>query len=237
MWKVIICDDEQEMRDAVRENLARFQKETGEQFSVAEQPSGESLLFNLTEDTDIIFLDIKMTGITGMDAARKLREKNNNVCIIFITTMTQYAIEGYEVHAFGFLKKPVSYAQFRLQMADTIRHLKPLKAESLTVKTDGEIRKISVSDILYLEVLDHDLKIVLETESVISRIPMKELEEKLKGKGFFRCHKGYTVNLSRIRKIGQNSVEMADGQEIPISKHRRREFLEAYAEFLSGGAL
>ena len=116
MWKTIICDDEQEMRSAVRANLERFSEETGERFSVTELTSGEALLFNLTEDTDIIFLDIKMNGITGMDAARKLREKNSRVCIVFITTMTQYALEGYEVHAFGFLKKPVSYAQFRLQI-------------------------------------------------------------------------------------------------------------------------
>ena len=237
MWKTVICDDEQLMREAVKENLSRFSEETGETFSVTEYDSGEALLFNLSEDTDIVFLDIAMSGISGMDAARKLREKNNNVCIIFITTMTQYAIEGYSVHAFGFLKKPVSYAQFRLQMTDVLRHLGSFKTESISLKSGGEIRTVKLSEIVYLEVLDHDLRFVLSEDSITSRITMKELDESLHGRGFFRCHKGFCVNLSHVRKVSSASAVMSNGDEVPISKHRRREFLEAYANYIGGGVL
>lgn len=237
MWKTVICDDEQIMRKAVKENLFRFSQDTGEVFSVTEYDSGEALLFNLSEDTDIVFLDIAMSGISGMDAAKKLREKSNNVCIIFITTMTQYAIDGYSVHAFGFLKKPVSYAQFRLQMTDVLRHLGSFKRESLSLKSGGEIRTVKLSEIVYLEVLDHDLRIALPESSITSRITMKELDNNLKGKGFFRCHKGFAVNLSHVRRVAAASVVMSNGDEIPVSKHRRREFLEAYANYIGGGVL
>ena len=237
MWKTVICDDETEMRRAVKEYLSRFSEETGELFSITEYDSGEALLFNLTEDADIVFLDIAMGGITGMDAAKKLRDKNNTVCIVFITTMTQYAIEGYAVHAFGFLKKPVSYAQFRLQMTDVLRHLKPLRAEALSLKAGGEIRKIHLSDIIYLEVLDHDMRFVLSGDSITSRITMKELDEGLKGRGFFRCHKGYTVSLDHVRRVAASGIIMDNGDEVPLSKHRRKEFLEAYANYIGGGAL
>ena len=237
MWKVIICDDEKDMRDAVRASLARFSEETGEQFSIAEYDSGEALLFNLTEETDIIFLDIKMGGITGMDAAKKLREKNSRVCIVFITTMTQYAIEGYSVHAFGFLKKPVTYAQMRLQMTDILRHLAPLKAESISIRASGEIRSISLADLVYLEVLDHDLKVVCTGESIVCRVSMGEMEKQLKGKGFFRVHKGYCINMAHISRVTSDGVRMSSGDEIPVSKHRRREFLEAYAGFIGGGVI
>ena len=237
MWKTIICDDEQEMRSAVRANLERFSEETGERFSVTELTSGEALLFNLTEDTDIIFLDIKMDGITGMDAARKLREKNSRVCIVFITTMTQYAIEGYEVHAFGFLKKPVSYAQFRLQMADVLRHLAPVRKESITIRSGGEIFSISLPELVYLEVVDHDLKAVCTTGTLVCRASMGETEKKLMGKGFFRVHKGYCVNLSHIDRVTADGILVSTGEELPVSKHRRREFLGAYASFVGGGVI
>ena len=237
MWKTVICDDEQEMREAVQANLARFSEETGEQFSVTQYTSGEALLFNLTEDTDIIFLDIKMDGITGMDAARKLREKNSRVCIIFITTMTQYAIEGYSVHAFGFLKKPVTYAQFRLQMADALRHLAPLKKESISLRAGGEIRSITLADLIYAEVIDHDLNVVCPGETIVCRTTMNELEKQLQGKGFFRIHKGYCINLAHVSRVVSDGVVMSTGAELPISKHRRREFLEAYAAFVGGGVL
>ena len=237
MWKIIICDDEQDMRDAVRANLARFSEETGEQFSIAEYDSGEALLFNLTEETDIIFLDIRMGGITGMDAAKKLREKNSKVCIVFITTMTQYAIEGYSVHAFGFLKKPVTYAQMRLQMTDILRHLAPLKAETISIRSAGEIRSISLQDLVFLEVLDHDLKIVCTKESIVCRATMNEMEKQLKGKGFFRIHKGYCINMAHVSRITAEGIRMSTGDELPVSKHRRREFLEAYANFVGGGMI
>ncbi|MBO4862450.1 MAG: response regulator transcription factor [Firmicutes bacterium] len=237
MWKTIICDDEKDMRDAVRVNLERFSEETGERFSVTELTSGEALLFNLTEDVDIVFLDIKMGGITGMDAARKLREKNSHVCIVFITTMTQYAIEGYEVHAFGFLKKPVSYAQFRLQMADVLRHLAPVKKESIQIRSGGEIYTIALPDLVYLEVVDHDLKVVCTTGTIVCRASMGETEKKLAGKGFFRIHKGYCVNLAHVSRVTADGLRVSSGDELPVSKHRRREFLEAYASYIGGGVL
>lgn len=237
MWKVMICDDEEEMRRAVRENLLRFSDETGERFSVFECDSGEALLFNLTDDTDIVFLDIKMGGINGMDAARRIREKNSKICLIFITTMTQYAIEGYEVHAFGFLKKPLTYAQMRLQMTDVLRHLKPLKAESLNVKTAREIHAVSLPEIVYLEVLDHDLRIVCSDNVVVSRNSLADMENQLEGKGFFRVHKGYCINLSHVKKIGSDSVLMDNAAELPVSKHRKKEFLEAFAKFAGGGVI
>ena len=237
MWKAVICDDEKEMRSAIKENLKRFSEETGEQFSIAEYDSGEALLFNLTEDTDIVFLDIKMGGITGMDAARKLREKNNNVCIVFITTMTQYAIEGYAVHAFGFLKKPVTYSQLRLQMTDVLRHLAPLKAERIQIKSAGEIRSVALSDIAYLEVLDHELKLICKDGPIVCRNTMGEMDAMLKGKGFFRIHKAYTVNLAQVAGVTASGVRVRTGEELPLSKHRRREFLEAYTSFVGGGLL
>lgn len=237
MWKVMICDDEEETRAAIRAQLERFSAETGERFSVREVHSGEALLAQFTADVDVVFLDIKMGGITGMDAARKLRADDRDVCIIFITTMTQYAMEGYQVHAYGFLKKPLRYAQFRLQLLDALRHLAPRREESITLRAGGEVYSISLTELIYLEVLDHDLRFVRKSGPLVCHATMSDMGEALRGKGFFRCHKSYTVSLRHIAQIGAASVRMSNGDELPVSKHRRKEFLEAFAAYVGGGIL
>ena len=237
MWKVMICDDEEEVRATIRAQLERFSAETGESLSVREVHSGEALLAQCSADTDVVFLDIKMEGMTGRDAARRLRAAERDVCIVFITTMTQYAMEGYQVHAYGFLKKPLRYPQFRLQMLDVLRHLAPRKQESVTLRAGGEVWSIPLAELLYLEVLDHDLRFVRASGPLVCHATMSDMGNALKGKGFFRCHKSYTVSLRHIVRIGGTSVRMTNGDELPVSKHRRREFLEAFAAYAGGGIL
>ncbi len=100
-----------------------------------------------------------------------------------------------------------------------------------------EIRKIRLTDIIYLEVLDHDMRFVLPSESITCRITMKQLDESLRGRGFFRCHKGFTVSFDHVRLVAASGIIMDNGDEVPLSKHRRKEFLEAYASFIGGGVL
>ena len=235
MWNTIICDDEAEMRSSIRAYLERFETETGESFSVAEYASAEQLLFHLTEETDLLFLDIRMDGITGMEAAHRIRERNQQLCIVFIATMTQYAMEGYRVHAFGFLEKPLVYAQFRLQMLDVLRHLGQRRAESIVVRADGELRTVALTQLIYLEVLNHDLRFVFSDGSFQCRETLRGLEGKLIGKGFFRCHKSFCVNLRHVRGIAGEGVRMSNGDLLPVGKLRRKEFLEAYAAYAGGG--
>ncbi len=115
MLKLIICDDEPVIYETIRNMLGRFSKECGISLDVSTCASGEELLGAVTPDVDILLLDIRMGELSGMNAARKIREKNSDICIIFVTTMTQYALEGYKVHAFGFLKKPLTYAHLKAE--------------------------------------------------------------------------------------------------------------------------
>ncbi len=237
MWKVMICDDEPEMCAQIRQSLARFTQECGAQFSIRECHSGEALLCRLEADTDLVFLDIRMEGLSGMEAARRLRKENRDVCLIFITTMTQYALEGYQVHAYGFLKKPLLYAQFRLLMLDALRSLAGKKEETITLKIGSEVHTVSLPRLLYLEVRNHEVRVVC-TDGVLSCYEaMSNMEQLLRGHGFFRCHKSFCVNLRHITRITSAGVQMRNGDELPVSKHRRREFLEAFSAYAGGGPL
>ena len=110
MWNAIICDDEPEMRLHIQGMLQRFSGEYGEAFNVTQCDCANALLCQLRPNTDLVFLDIGMEGMNGMEAAQIIRQRNCDVCLIFVTSMVQYAFEGYQVHAYGFLKKPLKQA-------------------------------------------------------------------------------------------------------------------------------
>lgn len=234
MWKLIICDDEPDMCAHLRELLDRFSEECGIRFQTEECHSGKELLDSLTIDTDIVLLDIRMEPMSGMQAARAIREKNHDVCIIFITTMTQYAMEGYSVHAFGFIKKPVRYAQFRLQMLDSVRLLKSRVHETIMLKTGGQTYNPDIRTIQYFEIFGHDIHVVLEDGGFTFYGTLTDIEKELSEKYFYRCHKSYLINLRFVSQILSNEVILRDGKRIPVSKYRRKGLLDSFAKYMGG---
>lgn len=234
MWKIIICDDEPEMCAQLCSLLDHFSEECGIRFQIQECHSGKELLDRITFDTDIVLLDIKMEPMSGMQAAKAIREKNQDVCIIFITTMTQYAMEGYSVHAFGFIKKPVRYAQLRLQMLDTVRLLKSRTRESLLLRINGLTHSLDTRSIRYFEIYGHEIHVVTEDGSMVYYGTLSDIEQELSGKHFYRCHKSYLINLGYVGQITSSEAVLRDGKRIPVSKYRRKGLLDAFAKYMGG---
>lgn len=235
MRHVVICDDEQALRKELLSCLERLEPLTGEQFQTTCFSSGEELLDKLPADADILLLDIQMGAISGMEAARALRERFRDLIIIFITSQVQYALEGYAVHAFGFLRKPVQFGQFRLQMTDALRLLASRQGAAVSFRAGGESYQFNCNDIYAVEAHGHSVTISFREESKDYAVDLGELEEQLGGLGFARCHKSVLVNLSRIRSIGGSDVVMRNGKVFPLSRHRRQEFLVAFSQQTGGG--
>ena len=232
MWKILICDDEKECRDSVLEMLRRYEKDSGESFDVTICASGEELMKRFTPSFDIILLDIQMKTLSGMNAARALRQKGSDVQIIFITAMSEYAIEGYEVHAFGFLKKPVHYRQLAWQLDDVTETLRKKKGVNVVVQDGSTIKAFKSSEIVWAEALGHEVWLhIAGGTSQRCVTPLAKLEEQLSGNGFFRIHKSFLVNRAYLRAINQAAVSMEDGGELPLSKHRKQDLIYAFAEF------
>jgi len=232
MWKVMICDDEKECRDSVLEMLRRYEKESGEAFDVTVCASGEELMKRFDSSCDLLLLDIQMKTLSGMNAARALRQKGSDVQIIFITAMSEYAIEGYEVHAFGFLKKPVHYRQLAWQLEDVTGALRRKLGVSIVVQDGNSIKAYRSSEIAWAEVFGHEVMLHLaEGRSQRCTTPLAKLEEQLSPGGFFRIHKSYLVNMAFVRSIGLNTVTLEGGAEVPLSKHRKQKFISAFAQF------
>jgi DNA-binding LytR/AlgR family response regulator len=148
--------------------------------------------------------------------------------------MVQCALEGYEVHAFGFVTKPLQYETFRRTIMDALHSLAQRTGVAIALKGRDDVVVYHSNNILYFEVYGRILNVVTQTETREFVVPMKEIEQQVEGLGFFRCHKSFLINCQYVKQIGANSLLMVDGREIPLSKHRKNEFLAEFSRYVRG---
>lgn len=232
MLKIAVCDDEYYVRDTLCEYLSALEKTLGTPFQVSCYASGEELLTHMDRETDILLLDIRMGNLSGMNAARTLRSQGLKTCLIFITSMVQYALEGYEVHAFAFVQKPLQYPQFERTMLDALRSIKAEETRILLLRRGGFIDSIPTDTILYVETLDHTSAIVTTAGRQEYTVSLKKLSEELTPWGFGLCHKSYLVNFRQIRSVLPSGLLLSNRESIPLSKHRRRQFLAEFTKYM-----
>lgn len=229
--KLVLCDDEPGVHRQLMGYLAQLSSECGDEFETVHFSSGEDLIASFPPNAQLLLLDIQMTGMSGIDAARRLREQYEDLIIILVTNLIDRALQGYEIHAFSFLCKPVMYGDFRRSLLDAFASYDKTRPFRLVLNTDSGAQLVPLDELLYVEVFHHVTSLVFPGRRQDVRIPLSEIEQKTAGRGFFRCHKSYLVHFRHITKINTNSVTMLNGDEIPLSKHRRREFLSEYSFF------
>ena len=194
--------------------------------------SGDDLL-NDPLIPDIVFLDIEMPHMDGMTAARKLREKDTGIKIIFVTNMAQYAIHGYEVDAVDFIVKPISYYVFVDKLKKALRYLNLNKEKMVVVHGNGEMMRIGSSQILYVEKDKNYLVFHTTKGNLQARGTMLDVEKELSQEGFSKCINGCLVNLKCVSKLEKDTVWI-DEIQLPISRQRKKEFKEDFMRYLGG---
>lgn len=234
MIRIAIVEDEAAVAEQLREYVERFCKENGQEADVTLFSNAMVIVEDYRAVWDIILMDIEMPYLDGMSAAQRIREIDSAVVLIFVTNMARFAIKGYEVDAMDFVLKPVKYAQFALKLKKAMRIIGEHKQRYLMLSTNGLDRRISVNDILYIEVINHRLYIhTLQGEFVI-RGSLQELEAQLSGMHFARNSNSYMVNLRNVTGLRKDSV-LVPGHELPLSRSRRKEFLQALSDYMGGG--
>ena len=238
MLKIILLEDEPIYAEQVVFLLTRYREEhPGPESSFTIQHYEDPVRF-LTEyhcDADLLLLDIQMPGMTGMDAAKKIRKTDPDVMMIFITSLTQYAIEGYSVNAFDYILKPLRSASFLAKLERAFRVLNRNRLNDvLTISTKEGKRRILLDDILYVEVNNHDILVHTMQETFKEWGTMKSIESRLTGGSFVRCSVHYLVNLKYVHGMTSDEVIMPNTQ-LPISRSRRKAFLDAIAQYEGGG--
>ena len=231
--RIAVCDDEQTARSQIDTYLHQLQLETGETFEIFYFSSGEELISEMPKDISVILLDIQMGELSGMDAARKLRAEGFSSFLIFITSKTEYAIEGYDVHAYAFLRKPIQYSALKRHLLEAFSQMDEKADSKINIQNGVRVDTIDCEKLLYVEVLRHQCTFVSENgTSEYNNIPLNDIEAKIQKHGFFRCHKSFLVNFSKILRIEPGNITLENGNIIPISKHRYKDFLSAYTEYM-----
>ncbi|MDO5540733.1 MAG: LytTR family DNA-binding domain-containing protein [Eubacteriales bacterium] len=233
MIKVAIVDDEKKELDTLSAFFKKLQTEVCEEISVCTFFSGEALLESYDYSCDLICLDIDMGGKTGMDIAREIRRQDEQVVILFITNMAQMAIQGYEVRALDFIVKPVSYYSFSMKLRGAVNLIKKRKSRNILLPVAGGIQKISTDQLYYAEVNGHYLYYHTACGVFKQKASLKELEDKLEGLSFKRCNNCYLVNLKYVDGVNRDDIQIA-GEWLKISRPRKREFLQALANYMGG---
>ncbi len=230
--KCLAIDDEQLALDLIADNISKVP--FLELLHVCNNPF-DAIKILEEESIDLIFLDIQMPGMTGLQLIKLISEKKIN--IILVTAYDNYALEGYEMNVVDYLLKPVSFDRF-YQACSKVKDIFDLKqsneinhsnnqVNSFFVNSEYSLIKVYANDILYIEGMKDYIKIYLlsQPKALITRMSFKMIEEKLPQVGFFRVHKSYLVNIDRINSIRNNFV-FINKQAIPFSEKVKDELYE-----------
>jgi len=215
-----ICDGDIAVRTLLSDFIKRYKEETGLTVTVLSYDSGEKLLRHYPLEMDLIFLEIPFARISGIEIARKIREVDEYVGIIFLTTMLNHVLEAYDVRADNYLLKPLKYTRF-LKEAEVARARRGQNRFIIESNDDG-VYKIYTKTIRYIETDGRNTKIHAESDC-ISYKTMKTHVELLYEPYFVRCHTGFIVNLLFFEKLEKNELLLVTGEKIPVSRQRKRE--------------
>lgn len=236
MTHIAIIEDDQNCAAQLRSYVQRYGSEHNVQFNISCFSDGIEILEHYHPVYDIIFMDIEMPNLNGMDTARCIRVLDDNVIVIFITNMAKYATRGYEVEALDFVLKPVSFFAFSLKLDKALEMLRARVQKRLLISTKDGLHRILTGDICYIEVLNHRLS--FHTVHGVYATPgsLSAMEKALAGQPFARCNKGYLVNLRQITQIKSDSI-MVGGDELLISRRKKEQFLLAVTDYYGGGRI
>lgn len=232
MLRIAVVEDDKTYAAQLKEYLVRYGTEKNQKISVALFPDGEDIVTDYSAEFDIILMDVEMTFMDGMTTAERIREKDNEVVIIFITNMPQYAIQGYKVDALDYVLKPISYFAFSQRIDRALTRVKKKEATYITVAQKGGKKKLNVDKICYVEVRDHDLIYHSTKGDIVTKSSMKEAEDTLGGTKFFRCNRCYLVNLEYVEDYRGNDVTVAS-DVIQVSRARKKAFMDALNDYMN----
>lgn len=229
--KVAVVEDEEQSRELLKGYLDRYAEEHNLVINVISFKNGLDLVSEYTADYDIIFMDIMMSFMDGIEATKVIRKLDKMVAIIFVTNMAKFAIKGYEDDAAGFLIKPLSYTEFSIKMDKVVSNMSRRVTDTICVKLDIGLAKVFISDIIYVKVDGRYVSLHTSGGDITMRKPMKDVEKMLEKYKFVRCDNSYLVNLEYVSCIGKNSAKVA-GEEVPVSRSKRKKFLDALTVYL-----
>lgn len=231
--KICIVEDDQTALETLAEYLSRFEKESQCSFIVDKFDRITTFINNFQSIYDIIFMDIDLPDGNGMEAIKEIRKKDDNVVVVFVTNLASYAVKGYEVQAFDFIVKPVSYYNFYVKLLKVLERLDKKKDKEIWVVNKTGRERVMLSSVLYIEVISHTLYYHTIDRTIKTTGSLNSLQESLSKYGFALCNNCYLVNLKHVNAIKQNDVLVGE-KLLLISRHKKKNFIKALNDYIAG---
>ena len=235
MGKIAIVEDTQEEKKNLTACLEKYKVQMHENISWVCFENAYDLLES-RERFDIVFFDIMLPGMNGMEAAEKLREYDNDIIIIFTTNMTSFAVKSYEVDALDYILKPISYERVEFKLTKALNLIRARGETSVAINNeDGKLIRISSGQIYYIEVTGHKLAYHTEKGTFGEKGSLSQLAETLEHYNFARCNACYLVYLRYIFAVDGYFLEMKNGDRLKISQPKKKEFVGKLANYMGQG--
>jgi len=221
LFNIGIVEDEQEQAEVLLSFLDRFTKEeTNVSFNISHFQSSVDFIETYKPSFDILFLDIKMPGMTGMELAHEIRKTDHSVTIVFVTSLAQYAIEGYEVSAADYILKPLSYPEFKLKLVKICSKIFTVPNKVIVFNMPTGVYRIPVDSIIYCETDAHSVIYHTEQGDFKKHQSMREAEKDLSEDDFIRINSCYLVKKSQIVGIEQRFAILKNDERLLVSRSR-----------------
>lgn len=234
MLNVALVEDSHEDEELFQTAFTTFVQENQLSAQLHVFETGHEFLSCPGGKYDLIFMDIELPDMNGIDVSRELRKKDARAVLVFLTKMGQFAINGYEVDAIDYILKPLDLGIFNLKMKKFIRHALQSQRSDIAISFYGSSRIIRSEDIVYIEVLKHDITYHTIVGNFSQRRTLKEAEAQLRNCFFVRLSNCYLVNLRHVARIDKYELTLDNGDILQISRSRRKEFCDAFNRFLGG---
>ena len=227
---IAVVDDEK----AIREHICGLVEEQQPESRIETYATGEELLAS-GKRFDIVFLDIQMEGMNGIEAARGLRERREDTVLVFVTGIKDYVFDAFDLYAFQYLLKPIDEGKFAEVLERAVREAAK-KKERRVLFIKSRNLTLDQSEILYIESRAKKVEIHTVRQTIEIYAAMDELEGQL-GDGFYRCHRAYIVNMDCITEYDSESITLTNGDRVYLTKKKYGEFVKAYMWHLQNGGV
>ena len=232
---IAICDDEKIQVDLIEKYVRCWASNNNRLVHIETFYNAESFEFKWSMDKkyDILLLDIEMPGKNGIELAKQIRTEDDIIDIIFITAISDYIAEGYDVSALNYLIKPIKETKL-YECLDKAMEKIPKEEKTIIINENGENHRIIQSDILYIESVGHFLEIHTVDKKYTIRKNIGDMERELEKNILMKCHRSYIVGLKYIRKIGKTDILLDNNQLIPVSRRLYSNINMAFIAYFRG---